>query len=142
MSGVITPAPSDTYATSAFSDDEKAQVRRFCGYEAYGQGAAGFQGWRFFQAYGLLEYRLNNLAPAEFSIVRQYLTNLYTLETALMTMSNTLNVDQAAAFKRNANERKERHAELRYWRERMCSFLGVPKGPGIADEGGSVRIVV
>lgn len=140
MSGTITPAPSDAYATTPFSDDEKAQVRRFCGYPAYGAGAAGFQGWRFFQAYGTLEYRLTNLAPAEFGIVRQFLTNLYTLETATVTQSSTLNVDTAAVFKRNADEQKERAKLLAYWSKRLCDFIGVPPGPNF--ESGAIRIVV
>lgn len=142
MSGTITPAPSDTYATTPFSDDERAQVRRFCGYPAYGAGPSGFQGWRFFQAYGTLEYRMTNLAPAEFAVVRQYLTNLYTLETATVTMSNTLNVDTAAVFKRNANEQKERDQLLRSWRMKLCGFLGVPAGPDLQNDSGAVRLVV
>ena len=42
-----------------FTDAEKTDIRRHCGYPAYGAGAAGFQAWRFYQAYGLLEYRIN-----------------------------------------------------------------------------------
>ena len=57
-------------------------MRRFCGYPAYGAGPAGFQGWRFFQAYGLLEYRLNNLDPTEVTVVQTYLGTLRGLETA------------------------------------------------------------
>ena len=141
MSGTITPAPSDVYATTPFSDDEKAQIRRMCGYMAYGAGASGFQGWRFFQAYGLLEYRLNNMAPAEYAVTRQYLTNLYTLETATMTMSNTLNVDTAAVFTRNKVEQKERFQLFNTWRLKLCNFLGVP--PGSELEGGqNIRLVV
>ncbi len=49
----------------AFTDAEKTDIRRFCGYPAYGAGAAGFQSWRFYQAYGMLEYRMNNLSAAE-----------------------------------------------------------------------------
>jgi hypothetical protein len=29
------------------TDAEKTDARRFCGYPAYGLGAAGFQNWRF-----------------------------------------------------------------------------------------------
>ncbi len=48
-----------------FSDVERTDVRRFCGYPAYGAGAAGNMGWRFYTAYGALEYRLSNLSAAE-----------------------------------------------------------------------------
>ena len=59
MSNSVTETdPSQEYVTAPLSDDEKANIRRFCGYPAYGAGPSGFQGWRFFQAYGLLEYRL------------------------------------------------------------------------------------
>lgn len=142
MSGTVTPAPSDTYATTALSADECSQVRRFCGYPAYGASNSGFVGWRFFEAAGALEYRMINLAPAEFAIIRQFLTNLYTLETNLMTMSSTLNVDQAAAFKRNPKERQERHAEMRYWCVRLCGFMGIPPGPGLLNEGQGLRIII
>ena len=36
------------------TDPEKTDVRRFCGYPAYGAGVDGFDGWRFYQVYGLL----------------------------------------------------------------------------------------
>ena len=53
----------------SLTDTEKTDVRRFCGYPAYGAGAAGFQNWRFYQAYGLLEFRINNLADAELTAI-------------------------------------------------------------------------
>jgi hypothetical protein len=31
----------------AFTDAEKTDIRRYCGYPAYGAGAAGNMGWRF-----------------------------------------------------------------------------------------------
>ena len=52
-----------------FLDSEKTDIRRFCGYPAYGATQSGFQSWRFFQAYGLLEFRLNNLSVAEVAVV-------------------------------------------------------------------------
>ena len=70
-------------AALCFTDGQKADIRRFCGYPAYGAGASGFNGWRFFQAYGTLEYRLNNLAPAEIAVTLQYISTLATLEAAI-----------------------------------------------------------
>ena len=67
----------------AFTDAEKTDIRRFCGYPAYGARAAGQQTWRFFQAYGLLEFRMNNLSDAEGVVVRRYLGTLTVLESAV-----------------------------------------------------------
>jgi hypothetical protein len=64
-------------------DAEKTDVRRFCGYPAYGAGVAGNMGWRFYQAYGAMEYRLNNLSPSEESVLRAHLSNLRAFETSI-----------------------------------------------------------
>ena len=57
----------------AFTDAEKTDIRRFCGYPAYGSTSSSMQNWRFFQAYGLMEFRMNNLSDAEAGVVRRYL---------------------------------------------------------------------
>lgn len=124
-----------------FLDSEKTDIRRFCGYPAYGAGAAGFQSWRFFQAYGLLEYRLNNLAAAEETVIRNYLTTLYPLESAIPQAAGNLDTDQAAVWTRNDQEVRERQALFDDWRRRLCGFLGVPPGPALAS-GGGVALVV
>lgn len=131
---------STSYTSASFTDAEKADVRRFCGYPVYGVGTAGFVGDRFFAAWGQLEYKLVNLRPEEFQVARMYLSNLYPLETALTTISSTLNVDLAGPFKRNAAEQTERWRLFDAWRRRLCGFLGVPPGPALGD--GSVRLVV
>lgn len=123
-----------------FSDAEKTEIRRFCGYPAYGAGAAGFQGWRFFQAYGLLEYRLNNLAPAEEQVVRNYVTTLRQLESAVPQASGNLDTDQAAVWVHNSDEVRDRRNLFDDWRRRLCGFLGVPPGPSFAEAG--VTLVV
>ena len=48
-----------------FSDAEKTDIRRFCGYPVFGNASSGGLGWRFYQAYGLLEYRMLHLTHAE-----------------------------------------------------------------------------
>ena len=65
------------------TDPEKTDVRRFCGYPAYGAGVDGFDGWRFYQVYGLLEYRMTNLSCEEESVVRRYLAQLRGIELAV-----------------------------------------------------------
>ena len=123
-----------------FTDAQKADIRRFCGYPAYGAGAAGFNSWRFFQAYGTLEYRLNNLAPAEIAVTLQYLSTLATLEAAIPPTSANLDTESAAAWTHNENETRDRTVLFDSWRRRLCGFLGIPPGPALADAG--VTLVV
>ena len=123
------------------TDAEKTDTRRFCGYPAYGVGAAGFQGWRFYQAYGLLEFRMNNLSDAEITVLRRQLGTLLTLETAIPTSGDNLDTDTASVWKRNPNEANDRAALFDDWRRRLCGFLGLPPGPALAS-GSSVTLVV
>jgi len=122
-------------APTSFTDGQKADVRRFCGYPAYGAGAAGFNSWRFFQAYGTLEYRLNNLAQAEIAVTLQYISTLATLEAAIPVASENLDTDSAAAWTHNADEARDRINLFDSWRRRLCGFLGVPPGPALTDSG-------
>jgi len=120
---------------AGFTDGQKADIRRFCGYPAYGAGAAGFNSWRFFQAYGTLEYRLNNLAPAEIAVVLQYVSTLGMIEAAIPGISDNLDTESAAAWTHNADELKDREALFDSWRRRLCGFLGVPLGPALGQAG-------
>jgi hypothetical protein len=131
---------TQTLSSAPFSDAEKTDIRRFCGYPAYGAGASGFQGWRFFQAYGLLEFRLNNLAPAEYQVVRSYLATLYGLESAVPAAGGNLDTDAAAVWQHNANEVRDRERLFDGWRRRLCGFFGLPYGPAL-DAGGVVVVV-
>ena len=130
---------STSLSTDPFSDAERTDVRRFCGYPAYGSGNSGFQSWRFFEAYGVLEYRLTNLAPAEFQVVRQYLANLYSLESAIVGAAANLDTDQAAVWKHNRDEVRQRTALFQDWRKRLVDFIGVPPGPQLGA-GNSVIV--
>lgn len=123
------------------TDAEKTDTRRFCGYPAYGIGAAGFQGWRFYQAYGLLEFRMNNLADAELVVLRHQLNTLITLEAAVPRSGENLDTDTAAVWTRNPNEAADRAALFDDWRRRLCGLLGLPPGSALAS-GASVMLVV
>lgn len=125
----------------SLTDAEKTDARRFCGYPAYGSGSAGFQNWRFYQAYGLLEFRLSNLADAELTVLRRYLTTLLSLEAAIPNASENLDTDQAAVWTRNRSEAQDRAALFDSWCRRLCGFLGLPSGPGLVS-GGSLTLVV
>ena len=122
-------------ALASFTDAQKVDIRRFCGYPAYGAGASGFQSWRFFQAYGTLEYRLNNLAPAELAVVLQYLNALYSLEAAIPGISSNLDTEAAATWQHNSNELRDRATLFDSWRRRLCGFLGLPPGPSLESSG-------
>jgi hypothetical protein len=112
----------------AFNDFEKTDIRRFCGYPAYGAAPSGFASWRFFQVYGLLEFRMNNLSDAEETVVRRYLATLTVLEFAIPHAGDNLDTDQAAVWTRNRDELSDRVRLFDDWRRRLCSFLGIPPG--------------
>ena len=124
----------------AFIESERTDIRRYCGYPAYGAGSGGFQGWRFYQVYGLLEYRLNFLTGSEEAVVRQYLLTLSQLETAIPAVGGGLDTAQASVWTRNAAELRERTGLFDDWRRRLSKFLGVPPGPGLG-EGGLALVV-
>ena len=128
--------------TAPFTDAEKTDVRRFCGYPAYGAGASGFQGWRFFQAYGLMEYRLNNLSDAEIAVVRNYLATLATLESGVTDAATRLDTEQAAVWTRNPDEVADRELLFDSWRRRLCGFLGLPPGPALASTDNVLQMIV
>jgi hypothetical protein len=118
-----------------FTDGQKTDIRRFCGYPAYGAGATGFESWRFFQAYGTLEYRMNNLASAEIGVTLQYISTLAALEIAIPSTSENLDTESAAAWTHNENESADRMKLFDGWRRRLCGFLGVPPGPALGQSG-------
>jgi hypothetical protein len=124
----------------AFTEAERTDIRRHCGYPAYGSGAEGFQGWRFHQAYGLMEFRMIRMSGTEEAVVRQYLATLAELEVAIPQSGAMLDTSEAAVWKRNPREVRERTALFDDWRRRLCGFLGIPPGPALRD--GGVRLVV
>jgi hypothetical protein len=123
-----------------FTDQQKTDIRRFCGYPAYGAGAAGNMGWRFFTAYGALEYRMNNLSPNEMAVVATYLATLNQLEQAVPGASENLDSDAAASWRHNSNEVADRLRLLDSWRRRLCAFMGVPPGEGLGQGGLSLVV--
>jgi hypothetical protein len=124
----------------AFTEAQRTDIRRFCGYPAYGAGNAGFQGWRFFQVYGLMEYRISNLTGSEETVVLNYLATLNQLEFAIPTAGANLDTDRAAVWQHNADEVRQRSDLFDDWRRRLCAFLGLPPGPGLGD--GGIALVV
>ena len=124
--------------SATFTDAEKTDIRRFCGYPAYGNGNQGFQSWRFFQWYGVLEFRLNNLSSSEYQVVRNYLNTLYILEQAIPDSSDDIVVQSAAIFTKNPNEILERDRLFRNWSRKLCGFLGIPAGEALGTSGSRI----
>ncbi len=124
----------------AFAESEKTDIRRFCGYPAYGAANSNFQNWRFFQAYGLLEFRMNNLSDTEATVVRRYLGTLTVLEFAVPRAGDNLDTDQASVWTRNRDELRDRGRLFDDWRRRLCGFFGIPPGPALAD--GGITVIV
>ncbi len=117
------------------TDQQKTDIRRFCGYPAYGASPAGNMGWRFYTAYGLLEYRMNNLSDAEIGVVLGYLATLTQLEMAVPGASENLDSDGAATWRHNRDEVANRLHLFDAWRRRLCGFFGVQPGEALAGAG-------
>ena len=117
----------------AFTEAERTDIRRFCGYPAYGSGNAGFQGWRFYQVYGLMEYRISHLSGSEEATVRRYLATLTSLEQGITAAASNLDTDQAAVWTHNRNEIPDRTKLFEDWCRRLCGFLGLPTGPALGS---------
>lgn len=126
----------------AFTDSQKTDIRRYCGYPVYGAQPVQAFGVRFTTHYGSLEFKLNNLQLSEETVITAtYLANLATLEAAIVSASANLDTDVAAVWTHNKNEVRDRERLFNSWRTRLCQFLGVPPGPGM-DGNGGIRIVV
>lgn len=124
-----------------FTDQQKVDIRRFCGYPAYGAAPVGNMGWRFFAAYGALEYRMVNLSPNEVAVAVTYLATLNALEQAVPGSSENLDSDGAASWTHNRNEVADRVRLFDGWRRRLCAFLGVPPGEGLGQASGAALVV-
>ena len=98
------------------------------------------QSWRFFTAYGLLEFRLTNLSQSEITVARRYLGTLTTLEQAVPGAGDNLDTDQASVWTRNKAELGDRIDLFDGWRRRFCGFLGVPPGPSLSSRAGALVV--
>jgi len=133
---------STSLVSTALTDAERDDVRDFCGYPAYGDGNSGFQGWRYFQPYGVLEYRMSNMAPGQLQKARQYLADLYALKAAVPASSANLDTDQAAVWHHNRDEVAHRMHLYDTWRRQLIAFLGVPPGPALSGASGMNAIII
>ena len=128
----------------AFTDQEKTDIRRYCGFPLFGGQPVQAFGHRFYQQYGTLEFRLNNCSAAEENVVRTtFLANLAQLETDIIGtggVRTNLDTDEAAVWKHNKREYQDRKALFNGTRRELCAFLGLPRGPGL-NSGGLTMVV-
>lgn len=126
-----------------FTDTEKTDIRRFCGFGMYGDTADPGVGYRFWQNYGTLEFRMDRMLPEEEAVCRKYLVTLNTLEDAIPLAADNLDTDSAAIWTHNKNEVRDRIQLLDIWRVKLCDLLNIPPGPRLGGGGGgSIRLVV
>jgi hypothetical protein len=119
-----------TFVAFTFTDAQKVDIRRHCGYPAYGDGAVVFPYPWIMKQYLALEYRLLHMSAEEGAVVvNTYLANLTTLESAIPAASQNLDTDQAAVWFHNKNELRDRDQLFDAWRRRLANFLGIPVGP-------------
>ena len=116
---------------ASLTDAQLVDCRRFCGFPLFGGQPVQAFGYRFFQWYGTLEFRMNNMDPAETVVLTNYLTQLNLLETAIYGTSANLDTDVAAVWTHNKNEQRDREALFDSQRRRLCAFFGIPPGPGL-----------
>lgn len=135
------PDPA-TLSDLPLADAERVAARRHLGYPVYGNEAGANQGWRYFQWYGQLEFRLANLTPIELQEIRRQLAILERLDAAVLDAADNLDTDQAAVWIRNKREVKDRKDLLNTRRRDLAAFLGIPMGPGASGSEGSCRVIV
>jgi hypothetical protein len=126
-----------------FTSAQLVDIRRFCGYPARGDGDVLFPYPWIMTQYLALEYRLQHMSSDEGNVVvNTYLTNLYTLETAIVGAAANLDTDQAAVWVHNKREVRDRMNLFDSWRRRLAQFLGIPCGPEMSQGGNSINLVV
>lgn len=132
------------FVAYVFTAQQLTDIRRFCGYPAVGDGNVVFPFPWIMRQYLALEYRLQHLSQTDgTTLIAQYLTPLYAIETSLGTVYQNLDTDQAAVWVHNKNEQADKVASFNYWRRRLCAYLEVPPGPELRQGVGStVRLAV
>ncbi len=132
----------------ALTAQQIADTRRYAGWPALGvdtipddqrdvANSFDIPGRYYWQT---LFHRLNNLTPEnETTLINVYLTNLATLEQAIVDSTENLDTDVAAVWTHNKNEVGDRSRLFDSWRRRLCGFLGVTPGPDLGP--GGIRLV-
>lgn len=120
----------------AFTDAEKNDIRRHCGYGVFGSEDNPNYGYRYFTWFGTLEYKMNNLQTVEENTVKTvYLSRLNQLEIDIFDLTgDNLDTDQAAVWKHNKNEQVDREKLYKSLRLKLCAYLRVPFGETVVND--------
>jgi hypothetical protein len=88
------------------SDSDKTDIRRHLKFPMYGDPATVATGWRYWQTYGLLEYRMNHFSVSEENLITtMYLPTINGMEREIFAnVMENLDTEQAAVWKHNKNE--------------------------------------
>lgn len=125
-----------------FTDAEKVDVLRFCGYPAFGFNTTydpfGLYFARFSQPYVFNDARM----AAVLDLARVKLAELAGLDAAIVGAGARLSTDSAAVWHRNKTEVADRTALMRQRGRELCKLLGVAPGPDLGAGGSAVRLVV
>jgi len=108
------------------SDSDKVDLRRYMGFPAFGNTLTPDAGYRYYQRYLIVEYRMNNLQPEEENrLTTIFLPNLRQLEQDIYGVRNNTDTAQAAVWHRNPLELSERVQNYNWWRTQLAQFFGV-----------------
>lgn len=106
-------------------------TRRFCGYPV--QSALFYQEVDLTSYSSQLDATLAGLTPNQITILQtQYLEPLRQLEPAIISAGQNLDTDRAAVWFHNKAEVQDRDNLYMITRRKLCFFLGIPAGAGIA----------
>lgn len=126
----------------SFTEAQKVDIRRYCGYPVFGKESNPNFGDRYMQQYGLLEFRMNNMTAAEEAVVTAtYLAKLSLLESDIPDVRLNMDTKQAAVWYWNTNEQRDREYLYMSWRQKLCQFIGIPYGEGLKG-GNSITVSI
>lgn len=74
-------------------------------------------------------------------MLRQHLATLRGFELAIPAAAGNLDTSTAAVWTRNPTEILDRQRLEQSWGRRLCAFLGIPPGPGLASTA-SIPLIV
>jgi hypothetical protein len=118
----------------ALTEDQKIKVRYYCGYGLLGQQVLPANGYRFSVTYGAMEYKLINFQPGEETeVITYYLPTLDQLKADIPLVRLNVDTLQAAVWKWNPKELRDRRRLYNYERFELCNFLGLTPGPGLGN---------
>ena len=129
---------------AVLSDAQKDDVRRHCGFPVFGLGVGTTPptfGYRYYEWYLILEYRMNNLSQNQADLLNNtYIANCNILEQQILGASNNLDTDRAAVWWHNKNEVPDRFKLYKLWCDRTIEFMGLSTPSKLLSMGVTMRI--